>query len=225
MREAEPSSARRVLSGRHLRLAMAVAGVVSALGMMLGSRATSPWAVTGGAALFACVAVLVAGITLRQSLRWAGIASSAPLMPVYVGLLQSSRLAAISYAWGAIAMQGVYLTPFTGLRWQHGWQYAAAMALLAAATFAFGHTLSQPLPGEGTVAFQKQSRWALPLAIGQTAVAGGGLVALIVSQKLWSQRADWAANRVFAALAIAIAAVMLGSIIAQLRLRPSDRHA
>lgn len=225
MRKAEPPSGKRVLSGRHLRLALVVVGVASATGMILGARIASASAVTGAAALFACVAVLVAGITLRQSLRWAGISSRAPLMPVYVGLLQSSRLAAISYAWGAVAMQGIYLTPLTGLRWQHGWQYASAMALLAAATFAFARTLSQPLPGQGAFAFQRQLRWALPLAIAQAVVAGGGLAALIASGKLWSERADWAANRVFAALAIAIAAVMLGSIIAQSRLRPGDRHA
>lgn len=175
--------------------------------------------VTIAAAVFALTAVAIAFIFGRQAVHWPR-SEKAPLMPAFVALLQSSTLTAICYAWGAVAMQGVYSTPITGLRWQHGWQYALAMALLAAASMVFARSLSTPLRSARPSGAERQLRWATPLAAAQAGVAGVGLAALVLSGKIFSSRADWAANRVFAALAIAILALSVASMVAQHRLRP-----
>lgn len=211
------------ISGRLLRRALWAAGLASLAAMLWAARAGHVPVVTWAATGFAAAAAVVAAVTLAQTLRWPQRSDRAPLMPAYVSLLQTTRLATLCYAWGAIAMQGLYLTPLTGLKWQHGWQYAAAMAVLALATFSFGRTMSQPLPGQDQTGWRSHFRWATPLAVAQSLIAGGGLTALAVSGKLWSERADWAANRVFASLAVAILAVSLAGIVARSRLLP-PRH-
>jgi hypothetical protein len=62
-------------------------------------------------------------------------------------------------------------------------------------------------------------RLAAPLAAAQGLVAAGGLAALALSGKLWSTRADWAANRVFAALAVAVLAISVAYLVAGWRPR------
>jgi hypothetical protein len=188
---------------------LAVAGVVSAAAMIIAARADRPDLVTLSAVIFALIAVAAALAFYRQSCRWLQ-SDEGPPAPIVSVLLQGSTLGAICYAWGAVAMQGLYLTRLTGLKWQHGWQYALAMALLAAASVAFARSLfSRPHGAE------RQMRWAVPLAAAQACVACMGFAALIVSGKLFSVRADWAANRVFAGLAVAIFAVSVASIVVQ----------
>jgi Kef-type K+ transport system membrane component KefB len=197
------------MRGNLTRHVLTLAGVMSAVAMIVAARADRPDLVTLAAVLFALIAVAAALAFYRQSRRRLQSDEGAPL-PIIPVLLQGSALAAICYAWGAVAMQGLYLTRLTGLKWQHGWQYALAMALLAAASLAFARSLSvRPQEAERHV------RWAVPLAAAQACVACVGLTALIVSGKLFSVRADWAANRVFAGLAVAIFAVSVASIIVQ----------
>ncbi len=213
-----------LVSGRALQRGLAISGVMAVGVMLWGARAGQAGLVTWAAALFAASAAVVAVVCLTQAWRWPDVAGRAPLMPAYVALLQSTRFAALCYGWGAVAMQGLYLTPVTGLKWQHAWQYAAAMALLALATLAFGRSMPQPLPGGDVVGFQRHARWVAPLAGAQVLVAGAGLAALAVSGKLWSERTDWAANRVFAALAVAILAIELTGLVSHWRLtRASSR--
>jgi hypothetical protein len=206
-----------------MRGAVLAAGIASAIAMIWGAAAGRSDVVTAGATLFAVVAVLAAVVTGRQAWNWSSAASRAPLMPAYVALLQTTRLATIAYAWGAVTMQGLYLTPLTGLRWQHGWQYAAVMALLAVASALFSRSMKQPLPGENPAGWERHFRWAMPLAGAQGVVAFIGAASLLVSGKIASVRADWAANRVFLALAVAILAVSLASLIVQRRLQVAGR--
>ncbi len=214
----EPQHARRSISGRLLRGAVGFVSLVSVALMISGAIANERPAVTLGAVLFAAAAVVAAGVTLAQALRWSALATRTPSLAAYVALLQTTRLTAIFYGWGALAMQGLYVTPLTGLKWQHGWQYAAAMALLALVTIVFGRSMPQPLPGGDTAGWLRHACWAKRMAAAQALVAGVGLAALVMSGKLLSERADWAANRVFVGLAIAILAVSLASIVMQRRL-------
>jgi hypothetical protein len=210
---------KRSISGRELRFAAGAVALVTAGVMIWGGAAGKATFVTLGSALFAATAVMVCGITLTQALRWSDVPRRNAPLASYVVLLQTTRLSAIFYAWGAGSMQGLYLTPLTGLKWQHGWQYAAAMALLALASLAFERTLPRPGPGGDVIGWRRRIRWAGPMAAAQALVAGIGAAALLVSGKLWSERADWAANRVFAALAVAILAVSAASLVAQHRHR------
>ncbi len=214
-----PRRVKRSISGRQLRVAAGAVALVSASVMIWGGAAGIAALVTFGAAVFAMTAVLVSGVTLAQAWRWSDVPDRHASLASYVALLQTTRLSAVFYTWGAVSMQGLYLTPLTGLKWQHGWQYAAAMALLALATIAFERTLPRPVPGDDGIGWRRHIRWAVTLAGAQALVAGIGIAALVVSGKLWSERADWAANRVFAGLAVAVLAVSAASMVAQHRHR------
>lgn len=188
---------------RHARVMLSMASVLSAAAIIVAAFASRPGLATVASAGFILAAILASRV-----------ASSRPTL-----LRDHALLATIAYAWGAISMQGAYLTPLTGLRWQHGWQYALAMALLAAASLAFArmrgpHSENQP----------HATAWPLLatlLAIVQALVAAGGIAALAVSGKLWSERADWAANRVFAGLAVAILVISASHLIAGQRSKRS----
>jgi len=220
----EPRDGMRAISGRVLRGVTVGVAALTAATMVAAARVGEAAVVTLGAVVFATAAVLVSAITLNQALRWSDVPNRNAPLAAHVALLQTSRLTALFYAWGAVAMQGLYLTQLTGLKWQHGWQYAAAMALLALMTIAFERTLPRPLPGRDSSSLLRHMRLANPIAIVQALVAGIGLTALVVSGKLWSERPDWAANRVFAALAVAVFAVSVASMVAQHRHRdPAQR--
>ncbi|MGE0699522.1 MAG: hypothetical protein AB7O57_10535 [Hyphomicrobiaceae bacterium] len=192
-------------AGVLLPSALAVSSLASALAMVAGARSGVTWIVTAAAAAFTVAAVIVAIAAERDVGRANATRPDASRDRLHAGAVT----AAIAYAWGAVAMQGLYITPLTGLKWQHGWQYAAAMLLLACISIVIARRLRSSSPGlEATASL---------LAAGQAAVAGGGLIALVATGKLWSVRADWAANRVFAALAIAVLAISLSVLVAHIR--------
>jgi hypothetical protein len=118
-----------------------------------------------------------------------------------VAARRNTRLAALTYAWAGLAMQALYTTPLTGLRWHHGWQYALIFALLAFAAFAYARALA---PEGQAAAPTPLARLAAPLAIVQGIIAAGGLTYLAGSGKLLLHRADWAANIIFVSAALAI---------------------
>ncbi|MEZ5854291.1 MAG: hypothetical protein R3D67_05890 [Hyphomicrobiaceae bacterium] len=188
--------------------------------MILAARGDRELIVTAGAAAFAFAVSVVAVLSNFETWRLPSIATPRGYaVRSFVAMRTNTALAAIAYGWGAAAMLGLYLTPLTGLKWQHGWQYGSAMALLAGLCFAFIRTL--PLPGWGRRAGDGQwhALLARPLSIAQAAISAGGLGALALSGKLASVRADWAANRVFAALAISILAVSIASLVSLARAR------
>jgi len=121
-------------------------------------------------------------------------------------LARNARLLGTAYGFSAIAMMALYATRVTGLRWQHGWQYASAFALLASLSFEYGRmTARQPATGRTWLA-----RLAVPLAIVQATLATLGLAFLALSGKVLTRRPDWAANLVF--LFAAVMVMMLSAI-------------
>lgn len=115
-------------------------------------------------------------------------------------LVTNARLLGFAYLWGALAMQGLYTTPLTGLKWQHGWQYGAAMLLLALLSLSFAWKLEAGSP----VTRRRLAALAVPLALLQGLGAAFGLSVLAMTGKLFSGRADWAANQVFLFGALAV---------------------
>lgn len=190
-----------------------IAAVAAAI-MVVSAASGRPEWVTRTAAL---VAIYLSGFAILANIGAWGTGGAARRDP-YSDVADNTALTTAAYTWGALAMQGLYLTPLTGLRWQHGWQYALAMLLLAVGSLAYERRIR--LSGGATEPTQRNRllRLAMPLAAAQGMVAGIGLVALLVSGKLWSERADWAANRVFAALAVSILVISVVSLIPLRRL-------
>ncbi len=108
-------------------------------------------------------------------------------------LRHNTRLLAVAYAWGGFAMQVLYTTPLTTLKWQHGWQYAAIMALMAAGALLYARMLEHERP----ILKRMLLAAAVPLTIGHAFLGAGGLVYLAASGKLLIRGSDWAANQVF----------------------------
>ena len=183
---------------------MLLVASAAAFAMVAAAATGRPEWVTTIAALYA---ILMSGLAiLACATRDDGAATSLSPDPD-VAVRRAARcaeLAAAAYFWAALAMQGLYLTPLTGLKWQHGWQYALAMLLLAGASLAYLRSIPPPGASAESVSRSNALRLAVPLAALQGLVAGGGLFALVISGKLWSERADWAANRIFGALAVSI---------------------
>lgn len=174
-------------------------GTATIAGMMLAVRADKA-ALT---ALFAIafVAAACAAFVRANGPSWRGAALPRGEDASRLAARRNARLAALTYAWASLAMQAVYTTPITGLRWHHGWQYALAFALLAVCAFAYARTLGRA-PGLPLAA--RLHALATPLAAAQGLVAAGGLTYLAASGKLLLYRADWAANIIFVAAALAI---------------------
>lgn len=182
--------------------------------MMIAAAHGLPGTVTLAASIYVAAAVIVAVLSNVDVWRRPfSDDASANVLAASDSLRRNAKLAAIAYGWGAVTMQGLYLTPLTGLKWQHGWQYALAMALLAMGSWAFVRTLRPAAAHTDPSGWRTHFRLALPLAAGQALLAGGGLAALVLSGKLGSTRADWAANGVFAALAVVVLANSICALV------------
>lgn len=165
---------------------------LSVAGMTVGAALLRVWLVTLCAGTFASV-MLGAALSLNMPYWRTPGAPHGDAESAAVALRQNTRLGALVFVWGAIAMQCVYATPLTGLRWQHAWQYALLMVLVAMASFRIADTLGAP-PSE------QRTRWirlAVPASIAMALLAASGLVYLVASGKLLVRRADWAANVIF----------------------------
>jgi hypothetical protein len=167
--------------------------VVTILAMMIAARAELTSATSAFAATFALGVVATSWRTNVG--HWsatppADIATS--LEPLHAAR-RNARLTSLTYAWAALAMLGLYTTPLTGLRWQHGWQYATAFGLLSVFALAYTH-----LSGSRNAATrQRLQRLAGPLSALQAMLATAGLAFLVMSGTLQSRRPDWAANVIF----------------------------
>lgn len=213
-------TARRILNRRLFRRAFLGIGLASAAVMVWASATNRGLLVGAAAGIFAVAALVVAVLCNVEAWRRSPSPDAdANALATYGALRLNALLSATAYGWGALAMQGMYLTPLTGLKWQHGWQYALAMALLGAGWLAVARTLRRGLHATRPLTWPTHFRWAGPLAIAQGLIAAGCLTWLIGSGKLWSLRTDWAANRVFAALAMAILALSVVTAVSQMRLR------
>lgn len=127
--------------------------------------------------------------------------------------IRNARLLALGYLWGALALFMVYrLTP---LRWQHGLQYGAGMALIAWFIQFCVHFLAQPDSRLRTPSALTTAMW---LSVLHGAAALGGLAFLLLSGKMNSIKDDWAANLVFLIGGLTIVALSLVSAYTHLRL-------
>jgi hypothetical protein len=167
--------------------------VATVLAMMISARAELTSATSAFAAAFALN--VVAASWLINARHWADTSppdGSTSLEPIHAAR-RNARLTGLTYAWAALGMLGLYTTPLTGLRWQHGWQYAAAFGLLSVAALAYTH-----LSGSRNAATRRRlQRLAGPLSAAQATLAAAGLAFLVMSGTLQSRRPDWAANVIF----------------------------
>lgn len=116
-------------------------------------------------------------------------------------LRRNARLAVMVYCWGAAALFGVY--SLTELTWQHAWQYALGMLVIAAGILAYITSL------------HKDQQPRLVLTIIHALAAGGGLVFLITAGKMQTVRSDWAANEVFLWGGLCIVMLCVFSLVTQ----------
>ncbi len=119
-------------------------------------------------------------------------------------LRRNTRLTALVYAWGAAAMMAVYV--LGDLKWRHGWQYGAAMALVSGALLWLVDRLGRP---GNTLDTPRMLSSVVPLTLAHAIAAAAGLVFLVGSGKLSTVKGDWAANHVFLAGGLGIAALAL----------------
>lgn len=174
--------------------------VATVLAMMIAARAGLTSATSAFAAAFALT--LVAASWCINASHWMAVRpahDATTLEPIHAAR-RNARLTGLTYAWSALGMLGLYTTPLTGLRWQHGWQYAAAFGLLSAGALAYTH-----LSGSRNAATrQRLLRLAGPLSAAQATLAATGLAFLVMSGTLQSKRPDWAANIIFLYAALTI---------------------
>ena len=194
-----------MLSVKYWLRSLVVAAVGAALLMVAAAAARLLQFVPYIAGAFA-IAMIAATVGLNRKLKFEPEAESRG--GAYSNLSVNSRLLAIVYLWGALAMQGLYATPLTGLRWQHGWQYAAAMALMAASAWTFARLVASTEPAER----RQLVPFAWPLAAVHAFGGAAGLMFLALTGKMATVRSDWAANQVFfwgAAAVTVVAAIGL----------------
>ena len=166
--------------------------VVTVLAMMIAARAEQTSATSAFAAAFALAVVAASWRTNDRHWSAAPADAATSLEPLHAAR-RNARLTGLAYAWAALAMLGLYSTPLTGLRWQHGWQYATAFGLLSVFALAYTH-----LSGSRNAATrQRLQRLAGPLSALQAMLAAAGLTFLVLSGTLQSRRPDWAANVIF----------------------------
>ena len=169
------------------------------IAMMMAARAGLTSAMNAFAAAFALA--LVAASWRTNAGLWTARSEqgTTALEPVHAAR-RNARLTGLAYAWSALGMQGLYTTPMTGLKWQHGWQYATAFGLLSVFALAYTHFSGN----HNTEMRRRLQKLAGPLDAVQATLAAGGLAFLVMSGTLQSKRADWAANIIFLYAALMI---------------------
>ena len=178
------------MTAQRLHVLLLLVLPLSVAGMVMGGAAHRLWLVVLSASAF------------NGFLVWTAIRTNAPYWSAaapqhqdhaVVPLRQNTRMLAIAYAWGSFAMQALYTTQLTGLKWQHAWQYASIMAVMGGFALLFTRLLESENAGIRRIVLGI----APLLAIGHAMLAAGGLVFLAASGKLLVRRSDWAANQVF----------------------------
>ena len=170
-----------------------VIGAITILGFVLGANWHDPLIASLAALTFCAFAIATA-------LRINGRRTLSTAERVFV----LGDLMAAIYGWGSLTMAFAYLG--AGLRWQHGWQYALGMSVIAAGIAAATRTVHALPEGERKSAIRGL---AARLAIVHAAAAIGALVWLVLSGKLVTIKDDWAANIVFMAGGCAASAASL----------------
>lgn len=191
---------------------ISLAFVVSVFGVMSSAARGSGLWLVGWAAFFLVVIGAVSAVMNRTHLSW-------PREPdtMAISVVENSRLTAIAYAWCGTALQAAYVTPVTGLRWQHSWQYGLALALMAVLTFGYAQWT-----GHRRSAVASRALAIAPLlAFVQSLLAAGVAAFLIVSGKLLTRRMDWAANQIFLFGSLVVLVLTLMSLVTLRRIEHS----
>ncbi len=185
----------------------------SVVAMMIAARAGLTSAMNAFAAAFALA--LVAASWRTNAGLWTARSRQGrtALGPIHAAR-RNARLNGLAYAWSALGMQGLYTTPLTGLKWQHGWQYATAFGLLSVFALAYTHFSGN----HNTEMRRRLQKLAGPLAAVQATLAAGGLTFLVMSGTLQSKRGDWAANIIFLYAALTIMVLSAFALRTHIRL-------
>lgn len=168
------------------------------------------------AAAFAIAAGAVALVTNVGV--WRQSAAGAPTDAEAAGpaLRRNLRLIMLVYAWGALALFAAY--PLAGLRWQHGWQYGLAMALIALGILRHVHLMEpgQPLREPKAVV---AASWLTGL---HAMAAMTGVAYVLFSGKLGTPKSDWVANHAFIAGGLAVAVIGALALMTTRKLMPAQ---
>lgn len=178
-----------------------VLALVASVILMIASAGRGLPSLTGAAAAVFGALLAIVGFGLNKPL-WALDATRITEEAAPVAAQRNAKLMAIAWAWGATAMAGVYT--LGGLRWYHAWQYGSGMALFAVFTWGFGLLIGR---AEQLSTKRMLLLRGLQLTIVQGVAAAGGVAYLLISGKLMTARPDWAANYIFVAGGIVIAAL------------------
>lgn len=166
-------------------------------GQVIGARIGSAW-VSGTAALFLPAMSILVALKVNAP-YWSERVDVSPSGMLADATRRNARLIAWTWGGGAASMLAVYL--LSGLRWQHGWQYGGGMLLIACLVFLY--SLSVGLPGSALRQPRLLAAAAMVTAL-QGIAAIGGIMILVISGKVMSPKADWAANIVFMTGGLAI---------------------
>lgn len=189
---------------------------LSALAMRWAAASDARGMSLAAALAFVAIVIGVAALINSRALRHPAQESRVQ----FHMLRRNTRLVALIYAWGAAAMLAVYV--LGDLKWRHGWQYGAAMALAAAALHVFVKQLELPGNPFDTSEFFRR---VVPLTLLHAGAAAGGLLFLIGSGKLATQKDDWAANHIFLAGGMAVVLLTLLTSFVHQKLRPANPPA
>jgi hypothetical protein len=185
---------------------LAASLVLSAGGMAYGAASGSR-SLTALAALAYALAVLIVAWRINRG-AWTedGTASQGFLFHT---MRRNTRIAALVYAWAAAAFFAVY--GLSTVRWQHGFQYGSAAALIAGGLLYYVHRMGSD--GTGTAPAPR-------LTILHGLAVTAGLLFLLSSGKLQSMKGDWPANYIFLFGGLALVGVCYLAFVTQRRLQP-----
>ncbi len=138
---------------------------------------------------------------------------------MFAAAIRNARLLVLGYVWGSLALFCFYR--LVGLRWQHGIQYGAGMALIAWLILFYVHMLAQP---DSKLRKPRYLTAAMMASVAHGVGALCGVIFLVGSGKIFSIKDDWAANQIFLAGGVAIAMMSAVSAISHIRLQRAQRN-
>lgn len=190
-----------------------IAAIVASIAAMVTGVVSDLPRFSGAAAGLFAAALFATAVDINRP--WWGATDTADIegdAPV-VAAIRNGRLLALGYFWGALALLAIYR--LTSLRWQHGLQYGAGMALFGWFALLYVHFLVRPGSRLRTPRALVQATW---FSLAHGGAAFGGVLFLLVSGKITSIKDDWAANQIFLAGGIALVGLSLVSAYTQFRL-------
>lgn len=204
------------------RLPWIVTAMIASLAAIVsGVHAGQPWLSWVSVVLFA---LSLASVGFEINRGW-WVAKSkprpcnTPIDDASYAALQNAQLMVLAYMWGALAMIAVYR--LTDLRWQHGIQYGLGMALIATLYLSYAWLIAMP---DSSLRSRRALQGATFLVLAHGAAVLAGILFLVLSGKILSTKADWAANQIFTAGGFAIAILSAIGALTSLRLmRKKDR--